>query len=222
VGARVSKRLRLFVLTWAAVGLSSLSARAESIGPTCGTCQGSIYTLENLGLASADLYADDGSFDTFRIALTIDINDYIGTGVRIDEVAVKVSSSVNTAKLTDAPGGLGVWSLMPGGLNAYGCTGSGSGFECSDWLVGSLDGAFIYAGGPETFKWIFEVDISSPLLTAANEASIKVRYVDDANRKVGALVSENITLGTVPEPGTFGLLAIGVGSIIARRRGAKA
>jgi hypothetical protein len=177
-----------------------------------------VYTLELLGPSPVDLYTGDNSFDTWRIALTIDTSDYTGTGVRIDEVAVKVSSTANTAKLVDAPGGVGLWQLVPGGLNANGCSGSGSGFECSDWIVGSLGGAVI--PGP-LLTWVFDVDVSSPLLTGLNEASIKARYVNDANVKVGALVSENITLTppvSVPEPGTLTLLGLGAVAMVARRR----
>jgi hypothetical protein len=214
----MNRLLRVALFACVALGLSSTVARANSIGPTCGTCQGSIYTLENLGLVT-DLYTADGSADTWRIALTIDTSDYTGTGIRIDEVAVKVSSSVNSATLVSAPGGVALWQLVTGGLNANGCSGSGSGFECSDWIVGSLGGAVI--PGP-LLTWVFDVDVSSPLLTATNQASIKARYVDANNVKVGALVSENITLGTpVPEPATFGLLALGFSVVAARRRRAR-
>jgi hypothetical protein len=211
----MTRLLRVAFFVCVAISLGSTVARADSIGPICGTCQGSTYTLENLGLVT-DLYTGDGSFDTWRIALTIDTSLYSGTGVRIDEVAVKVSSSVNSATLVEAPGGVGLWQLVPGGLNANGCSGSGSGFECSDWIVGSLGGAVI--PGP-VLRWVFDVDVSSPLLTAANAASIKARYVDSNDVKVGALVSENITLGTsVPEPATLGLLALGLSVTAARRR----
>lgn len=217
---RMTRLLRVAIFVCAAIAVSVATARANSIGPTCGTCQGSIYTLDNLGLVT-DLYAADGSVDTWRIALTIDTSGYTGTGVRIDEVAVKVSSAVNAATLVDAPGGVSLWQLVPGGLNANGCSGSGSGFECSDWIVGSLGGAVI--PGP-LLRWVFDVDVSSPLFSGANQASIKARYVDTNNVKVGALVSENITLGTpvpVPEPATLGLLALGLSVVAAGRRRAR-
>jgi hypothetical protein len=215
---RMTRLLRVAIFVCAAIAVSAATARANSIGPTCGTCQGSIYTLTNLGLMT-DLYGADGTADTWRIMLTIDTSGYTGTSVRIDEVAVKVSSAVNAATLVNAPGGVSLWQLVPGGLNADGCSGSGSGFECSDWIVGSLGGAVI--PGP-LLKWVFDVDVSSPLFSGANQASIKARYVDTNNVKVGALVSENITLGTpVPEPATLGLLALGLSLVAVRRNRAR-
>ena len=150
----------------------------------------------------ADLDTTDGLADTWRIALSIDTTNYTGSGVRIDEVAVKVSSAVDKVTLLQAPGGLGVWSQpVAGGLNANGCSGSGSGFECADWKVGSPTGAFI--PGP-VMTWVFDIDVSGGLFTAANLSSIKARYVSARDGKVGALVSENVTLGDpimpVPEP----------------------
>ena len=185
-----------------------------SIGPNCATCQGSIYTLDILGLAPVDLFAD-GSFDTYRVALSIDTSGYTGTGVRIDEVAVKVSSAADAAKLVEAPGGVGVWKLVPGGIGSSGCNNSGSGFECSDWIVGSLGGAFI--PGP-VMKWVFDIDINGPLFSFLSNdpellPTIKARYVDSSDRKVGALVSEK-----VPEPATLGFMAVAVALAAIRRR----
>jgi len=208
------KVLRPALLVCAALIFCGSEARANSIGPTCGTCQGSIYTLDILGLAPVDLSAD-GSFDTYRVALSIDTSGYTGTGVRIDEVAVKISSAVDQAKLVSAPGGVGVWQLLAGGISSGGCNGTGAGFECSDWIVGSTGGAFI--PGP-VMTWVFDIDINGPLFsfTSANPdllPTIKARYVDASDNKVGALVSE-----TVPEPTTLGLLAVGMAVAAVRRR----
>lgn len=187
---------------------------AGSIGPDCGTCQGSIYTLTNLGLAPADLSGGDGSFDTYRIMLAIDTSGYNGGGAEIDEVAVKVSSSIDQVSLVSAPGVLTDWALQAGGIGGKGCDGSGSGFDCADWVGTS---AANHVGG--TLVWVFDVDVASALFTGTgtDAPSIKVRYTnEDGTQKVGALVSENITLSPteappspVPEPGTLILLAIG-------------
>jgi hypothetical protein len=207
-------RSALFVC--AALAVCAAEARAESIGPDCGTCQGSIYTLENLGVVG-DIFADGNLFDTYRFKLTIDTTGYNGGGVRIDEVAIKVASSADKAKLVDAPGGAALWTLVPGGLNASGCSGSGSGFECADWVVGSATAAVVPG---KVWSWTFDVDVSSPLLSfnGPDAPSIKVRYVDNNNNKIGALVSETIR---VPEPCTLALLGIGAPLAAIRRRRAQ-
>jgi hypothetical protein len=105
--------------------------------------------------------------------------------------------------------------LKSGGVNANGCSGSGSGFECSDWI--GTGRAYTIPGA--TLTWQFYVDISSPLLSfdSFDAPSIKARYVNvDANGndyKVGDLVSEK-----VPEPGTLALLGLGASLAAIRRR----
>ena len=210
--------IRLVVLsTLFVLGLSVGTARANPIGPNCGTCQGSIYTLTNLGLVT-DLFTGDGLADTYRIMLTIDTTGYsVPTGVRIDEVAVKVSSGLNGATLVSAPGGTSNWNLVTGGVNANGCSGSGAGFDCA-MFTGSTGGAVV----PGTLlTWVFDLDITGPLFTAPLSASIKARYVNAAGNKVGALMSENITLTQVPEPSALLLLSSAVPAIgfaVRRRR----
>jgi PEP-CTERM motif-containing protein len=203
-------RVALFVVAFALAGVAHASA--STIGPDCGTCQGSYYTLTNLGLAPTDLNASDGTFDTWRVALTIDTSAYNGGGSGIDEVAIKIASIVDQASLVSAP--TAGWHLMAGGINGSGCSGSGSGFECS-W-----DAAGNGAAVGSLLTWVFDIDIASPLLSGFDEASIKARYVDPNGNKVGALVSENITLTSVPEPASLSLLAFGaVGVAALRRRG---
>jgi len=215
------KAVRAVVLVCAGLVVCAGDARADSmtIGPTCATCQGSTYTLDILGLAPLDLYAGDGTNDTYRVALTINTDDYSGIGVRIDEVALKIAASVDKTSLVSGPGDVSYWALVPGGLNAGGCSGKGSGFECTDWIVGSAGGAVL--ANASSFTWVFDIDISSPLFgfTSTNPdslPSIKARYVDDAGNKVGALVSE-----TVPEPGTLALLGVGASLAAIRRRRAQ-
>jgi len=208
----VTRVLKTILLAAVIAVASATHANAASIGPNCGTCQGSIYTLANLGPAPIDLNTADGSFDTWRIALTIDTSGYTGTGVAIDEIAIKVADKVDQASMVDAPGPVGSWQLVPGGLDANGCTGSGSGFDCSDWVGIGSSPAIVH--GP-LLTWVLDVDAGSPLLTGFDQASIKVRYVDASGNKVGSLVSENIT---VPEPGTWSLLALGVAATLFRRR----
>ena len=63
-------------LTLVALGLVAGRASADPIGPDCGTCQGSIYTLEYSGSP----IATTSTTETFRITLTIDTSGYNGGG----------------------------------------------------------------------------------------------------------------------------------------------
>ena len=193
-------------VVWALVALSVIAlvgvghADATSIGPDCPTCQGSIYTLTNLGL-----FGTSGDNDTYHFSLTIDTTGYNGSGAFIDSVALKVSSSiVGTPSLFLAPGGVAAWTVETGGLNGNGCSGAGSGFVCA------TDGQTAPVVPSALYEWIFELLIPHDTLMAI--ASIKVRYVDANGNKVGALVSENINLPD-GDPGTFELLAFGLLSV---------
>jgi hypothetical protein len=96
--------------------LAAATASADPIGPICGTCQGSIYTLEYDPVPIATTLTTE----TFRITLTIDTTGYDGGGLFIDTVAIKVSSQLIAASLFDAPTGAGNWLTWLGGLNANG------------------------------------------------------------------------------------------------------
>ena len=191
---------------WALLVLSMVAfvgvgpADANSIGPDCPTCQGSIYTLTNLGL-----FGTFNGNDEYHFSLTIDTSDYIGGGDFIDLVALKVSSSiVGTPTLLEAPGGIAAWTVETGGLNGNGCSGAGSGFVCaSDGQTAPVEPSALYT-------WTFSLLIPHDTLLAI--ASIKVRYVDANGNKVGDLVSENIN---VPDgdAGTFELLGFGLLSV---------
>jgi hypothetical protein len=208
----MKRLLRATFLACAAIVLSAGVARADSMtigGATCLTCQGSTYKLDIVGLVA-------GFADTYDVILTIDTKGYTGGGTAIDEVAVKISSGVDSATLINtSPDPVSSWSLVKGGLNADGCSGSGSGFECSDWV--SAAGSVAAIPG-STMTWEFYINIKGPLLSFASVdpdlvPTIKARYVDADGNKVGALVSEK-----VPEPTTLGLMAAGLGLAALRRR----
>jgi hypothetical protein len=184
-------------------------AGATPIGPSCGTCQGSIYDLTYSGAP----IATTATTETFRITLTIDTSGYDGGGTNLNTVALKVSASFVSAALVTAPGGAGDWVQMYGGLNAAGCSGSGSGYDCV--RVALISDAPPVPGG--TYTWVFDIEVpTGGLFTGDLEASVKARYGDDFMLKVGDLVSEGITL-SVPEPSLALLFAAGLLGPLRRR-----
>jgi len=200
-GRIVRKRALWALLALSVVALVGVGhADANSIGPDCPTCQGSMYTLTNLGL-----FGTFNGNDEYHFSLTIDTSGYTGGDAFIDTVALKVSSSiVGDPILLEAPGGVAAWTVETGGLNGNGCSGAGSGFVCAS------DGQTETVVPSDLYEWIFKLLIPHDTLLAI--ASIKVRYVDANGNKVGDLVSENISLPD-GDAGTFELLGFGLLSL---------
>jgi hypothetical protein len=195
--------------------MSASAANATPLGPVCGTCQGSTYELSYSGSP----VATTATTETFQITYTIDTTGYSAEGTHIQSVALKVSSELVSAELVSAPGGLANWNERLGGLNANGCSGSGSGFDCVRAIA--IGDSPAVPGG--VYTWVFNLELAKGgLLTGVGEASIKARYVDDFGSKVGDLVSEgtSLTLVTpVPEPTTLGFLSVGLlGLALVRSR----
>lgn len=171
---------------------------ADSIGPTCGSCYGATYTLTNLGLISST-----ATTETYRIQYDINTAGYTGAATDyIQSVAIKVSSNAVWASLHSAPGGVGIWTVFSNrGLNNSNCSNGGTGYVCAQ------DGNYAVADG-STYTWVFNIIMArGSLLTGANAASIKANY----NPPNGIIVSENITMGQIPEPATVSLLIGGIG-----------
>lgn len=206
-------------------GSSTPTAFADSIGPSCGTCQGSTYTL------TYTVEGVSGGNTTYDVSLSIDTAGFSPSGggsgpFYIDSVAVKVSSKdpSGPTELDSAPGSTADWAVYDGGVNAGGCSSAGSGFECAaskGGSAGAVDG-FNVTGG--TLAWVWDITLpTGSLITSPNGATIKARYVDGKDHKVGQLVSEDITLSTntaAAEPGTTLLLlcvALAGGGILRKK-----
>ena len=199
-------RLVRVMMAFCAIAVASLllasSSDATPIGPICGTCQGSTYELSYSGSP----IATTATSETFQITYTIDTSGYeIALGGKfLNTVALKVASSFLDATLVGAPGGVANWVEMFGGLNAAGCSGSGSGYDCV--RIAALVDAPVVPGA--TYTWVFDIKVpTGSLFTGLLEASVKARYVGPYGAKQGALVSESITLTNLPEP-RLGLLLL--------------
>ncbi len=189
--------------------LCSSTALADTIGgpgSSCATCDGAAYTLTYSGSP----ISTTSNTQTFQITLDVNDSSYTGGGSFLNAIAIKVDapSHLDSASLVSAPSG---FSYMAGlGLDANGCHGGSGGFLCSE---SSTNGVSVL-GGPYDFVYDVTVDTGT-LFTGTNAASIKARYVDANGSKVGALLSENITLqvASVPEPASILVLAVGLAGV---------
>ena len=187
-------------------GATAAAASSVSIGPSCGTCQGSIYTLDDGGGPTSTA----GPNETWQITYTIDTSGYNGGGTRLDSAALKVSSALVSATLVSAPGGVGVWEETLGGIDAGGCSGSGGGFDCVQ--IDAIGNAPTVPNGVLTF--VFDLVIQDgDIFEGLIGSSVKARYTDEDGEKVGDLVSEEL-----PEPGLAALLVVGITALVATRR----
>jgi hypothetical protein len=209
------------------------AAWSASIGPSCGSCDGAVYTLSYSGIPLSD---SDPAHETFRITYSIDTNTYSGGGSFLDNVAIKVGSKTISATLFAAPGGIALWNGpdVDSGINAGGCSGSGNGFLCLDGLDNGGKGFVITTGNGVGTDLSFIFDVVVPNGKLDTDAHIKARYVNGQGNKKGALLSEDIALGIdlpdldppvidIPDPSTrqvpepSSVILIGFGLLVLAR-----
>src|SRR5262249_50844217 len=103
---------KTFLTLTATLAALSLPSLAATIGPSCGTCQGGVY-----GLTYSTVSLNQGGVDTYDLFLTINTAAYTGGGTLIEAVAPKiVSNSLLGETLLVAPGGVGKWTTVNGGI----------------------------------------------------------------------------------------------------------
>jgi hypothetical protein len=164
----------------------------------CPTCQGSTYLLQY----DPTKTTTSGGVTIYDVFFTIDPSGYTGGGLYIHSVAIKIASQDASTgnSIVDAPGGAGSWSLKLGGLSAKGCDGQGGGFICAqDDVTAPVPPNLSYVTGTE-YTWEFHYATSESLFVGPLESSIKAQYVNANGKKVGALVSEEITLQRLEPP----------------------
>ena len=179
-------------------------SQASTIGPSCGSCFGSTYTLS---------YATTANSDIFNVYLNIDATGYTGASTDVlNAVSLKLvsnGSSISSVNLLSGPAGFS--STILGGISAGGCAANANnGYFCSE-----TSSPLEVGQTGDVYNWEWQVQLTSPgdLLTGTDTASLKASYLTAAGRNAG-LMSENITLDpstpSVPEPTSFVLLGTGL------------
>jgi hypothetical protein len=197
-------------VTFVTTLVSGAVLQAGTLGPVCGSCYGSTYTLDNLGLAASTATAE-----TWRVKYTINTNGYdYSPADYISSVAVKVGHPIDASlEATTAPG---VWKVSLTGLSNNDCKGGSDVWVCAE------GGTSAVANG-STYAWTFLVKLAKgDLFDGVNESGIKANY-ESLTGNVGRVVSESITLGSptggeVPEPAALSLLIGGLGVWMWSRR----
>ena len=196
------------------LGLALLTpARANTIGPNCGSCNGSIYTL--------NYYQSANQINTtnYTLQLLVDASGFQNgnTTAYLAAIAPNVPGWSN-AMLIAAPGGTGDWSAtQSGGLNSSGCDGSGAPFFCNSALS---TGSFNQADPAASASWEFLWTLTDATPLNQLQGGLKALYTDAQGNKIGPVLSEDMTftpvpppVTPVPEPATWTLMLLGLAGV---------
>jgi PEP-CTERM motif-containing protein len=207
------------ILLVGSIALVPAAAQATTILPGCGTC-GDSTTTWDLTLALLD---DANNIYQLTATATYGTpNEF----VFVNAIAFKIDAFIDSYDATPTVTGPpeSGWTLIPGGVSAAGCTGSGNGFFCAN----STGAGAAHGGAGATDVWTFLLDVNNSLPNlVTSPGSFKAQFSDAAGFKEGPVLSEAVTYTTTPvdvstpEPATLILFGTGLAAIataIRRRR----
>ena len=206
-------KLKPFLSALALAGLVfSTGSAVAALPPTSLSVDGAVYTMTDTQVGT----------NAYKFTLNIDLANYTGGGSFLNSLAFQVNdnSTFTNFSLLSTPDGTSNWNIVPGGLSAGGCNGTGAPWMCIMNTSNSGKGYGITPLASHTFdQYVFEFD--GVTLTSAG-VELKANYVDSFGNKVGSLISAPITpVSAVPEPQAYAMLLAGlclIGFIVYRRK----